>query len=338
MMESFAIENFRGIKQLELTDLGQINVLVGRNNSSKSSVLEALAILMAARKGAPVLVETLREALLWRGWYGILAVDDLFHRGTNSITLTARFHDESINLSIRRGEEDLEGKIVAYLEIDRDDTSIPKFKTVIPREELAPKAGETYGVLPEAFFPHYGFEFLIPMTLRKFGYAEILYSHAYEARVVDDSVEILRQAYPTTKGFSPLFKGGLWVLHVETEDGVYPYYLMGEGFKSAMIISFLMPLLKDGYLFIDLAEAFHHPKSLKVMAKTLLYGIAEHNVQVFLTTHSPELVELLASCDYSENVDGRIFHLWKDGKLHYNVSNLLNAEEILKRIRADLSG
>ena len=43
-LESLTIHSFRGIRGLELKDLGQINILVGVNNSGKTSVLEALSI------------------------------------------------------------------------------------------------------------------------------------------------------------------------------------------------------------------------------------------------------------------------------------------------------
>jgi AAA15 family ATPase/GTPase len=39
---SLKIENFRGIKSLEMSDLGRVNVLAGKNNSGKTSVLEAI--------------------------------------------------------------------------------------------------------------------------------------------------------------------------------------------------------------------------------------------------------------------------------------------------------
>ena len=39
------IDRFRGLRQMELLELGRINILVGPNNSGKTSVLEALAIL-----------------------------------------------------------------------------------------------------------------------------------------------------------------------------------------------------------------------------------------------------------------------------------------------------
>ncbi|MFN7338321.1 MAG: AAA family ATPase, partial [bacterium] len=43
-LENITIHQFRGLRELELKNLGQINLLVGINNSGKTSVLEALSI------------------------------------------------------------------------------------------------------------------------------------------------------------------------------------------------------------------------------------------------------------------------------------------------------
>ena len=43
--DKVTIDGFRALRHLELHDLGQINILVGENNSGKTSVLEALSIL-----------------------------------------------------------------------------------------------------------------------------------------------------------------------------------------------------------------------------------------------------------------------------------------------------
>ena len=43
MLEAVSIRNFRAIRELEVSGLGQVNVLVGRAGSGKSSFLEALA-------------------------------------------------------------------------------------------------------------------------------------------------------------------------------------------------------------------------------------------------------------------------------------------------------
>ncbi|MBP0014758.1 MAG: AAA family ATPase [Roseofilum sp. SBFL] len=43
-LDTVTIHQFRGLQDLELKDLGQINLLVGMNNCGKTSVLEALLL------------------------------------------------------------------------------------------------------------------------------------------------------------------------------------------------------------------------------------------------------------------------------------------------------
>jgi AAA15 family ATPase/GTPase len=58
LLESLRIENYRMFKRLEIARLGRVNLLVGRNNSGKSSVLEAVRLYASA--GAH---ETIRSIL-----------------------------------------------------------------------------------------------------------------------------------------------------------------------------------------------------------------------------------------------------------------------------------
>ena len=46
-LDSVSINGFRGLKDLRLDGLGLINVVVGKNNSGKTSVLEAISISYA---------------------------------------------------------------------------------------------------------------------------------------------------------------------------------------------------------------------------------------------------------------------------------------------------
>src|SRR5713226_7251866 len=43
-IDEFTIHRFRGMREAKLEKLGQINLLVGGNNSGKTSVLEALSL------------------------------------------------------------------------------------------------------------------------------------------------------------------------------------------------------------------------------------------------------------------------------------------------------
>ena len=47
MIKSLVIKNFRSLENFEVSKLGRVNLIVGKNNSGKSSVLEALRIFAA---------------------------------------------------------------------------------------------------------------------------------------------------------------------------------------------------------------------------------------------------------------------------------------------------
>jgi len=53
MLKSIKIKNFKGLKNIELNDLSRVNVLVGPNNSGKSSILHAIAFLAQSLGDTP---------------------------------------------------------------------------------------------------------------------------------------------------------------------------------------------------------------------------------------------------------------------------------------------
>ena len=64
MLDSLEIKNFRNLKELRITSLGRVNLFIGKNNTGKSTILEALAIY--ASKGE---FKTIFELLEERGEY-----------------------------------------------------------------------------------------------------------------------------------------------------------------------------------------------------------------------------------------------------------------------------
>src|SRR5579875_3468586 len=81
-IKDFTIHRFRGLRDLTLENLGQVNLFVGNNNSGKTSALEALSVFC--------------DPLYWRKWYntalqresaGVSVVDRImwvFPWGTNN--------------------------------------------------------------------------------------------------------------------------------------------------------------------------------------------------------------------------------------------------------------
>ena len=44
-IEAFSVKQFRAFRDFTIKDLGRVNLITGRNNTGKSSVLEALRIM-----------------------------------------------------------------------------------------------------------------------------------------------------------------------------------------------------------------------------------------------------------------------------------------------------
>ena len=66
MLERLHIKNFRALRDLEMDELARINLIGGRNNSGKTSLLEALFLLSAAGNPAAVLnTNVIRSADAW---------------------------------------------------------------------------------------------------------------------------------------------------------------------------------------------------------------------------------------------------------------------------------
>ncbi len=54
LLNSLEIQNFRGFRHLQIERLGRVNLIVGKNNVGKSSLLEALYLYV--RRAAPTLI------------------------------------------------------------------------------------------------------------------------------------------------------------------------------------------------------------------------------------------------------------------------------------------
>ena len=69
MINTLKLENYRGFEKYELHGLSRVNLLVGPNNCGKTSVLEAVQLLVS--QGDPgVLVESAQrrsESFTWEG-------------------------------------------------------------------------------------------------------------------------------------------------------------------------------------------------------------------------------------------------------------------------------
>ncbi|MFL5588192.1 MAG: AAA family ATPase [Ktedonobacteraceae bacterium] len=100
ILNSLEIKNFRGFRHLQIERLGRVNLIVGKNNVGKSSLLEALQIY--AYRGSPTLIwELLRareESKYLPGVSGVREEGRYFSSGRSSIERSVEIEDQLIAL------------------------------------------------------------------------------------------------------------------------------------------------------------------------------------------------------------------------------------------------
>lgn len=132
-LDTIEIHGFRGLKRLRLENLGLINILVGENNSGKTSVLEAITILchplepeewiwVARRRDFGGLFESRIQSLRWCfAQTGQLADPDVFFEGECGMScegcyplrrLTVKYED------IQGGPEPVPTRLVGDPEVE----------------------------------------------------------------------------------------------------------------------------------------------------------------------------------------------------------------------------
>ncbi len=95
-LSSLRIERFRQIKELTIPEIGHVNLIVGENNSGKSTLLDALRFF-AAKADPNVLAEMLSE----RGEYEYdFSAEDISWLSLRNLFLAGSFPIKTRRLSM----------------------------------------------------------------------------------------------------------------------------------------------------------------------------------------------------------------------------------------------
>jgi hypothetical protein len=331
MLRSLEIQNFKGIKQGKLEDLARVNVLVGRNNSGKSTILDALVLLRSAVVRDDYLgVSGLDQIIKRRVDRGNLNYDELWFRLNTDIplTLSAEFADGK---NIREEwPRDFQIKIASgdwayYFSGQHLATSARNYRGVNIWRELSERCGQENATrlamthLLDAGGIH-----------RPLG--ERLWSELLKDRRDTKVTQILNQIYRTDieyLSFMP-FPDQTRLVAALPQTGVAVDWL-GDGFRYAVNILALGVLLRGTALLVEELETHQHPESLKMLNQTLFELAKQQDLQLFLTTHSMELITYALDAAEEKGVDLKLYHLFlnQDGFLKVTPFTQPNAQLML---------
>lgn len=360
-LSNLKVKNYRGIKNLEVSDLGDINILVGTNNCGKTSLLEAIMLLSRPDDLTNVVsIARLRE--MTRIFPGLSAsfFDSflyLFNKLNNELLI-------SVSASINNKEVafKLEGRIEKVLmdinEAMKDIFTSPrrsKEGSISGEEEIDSFVGEIeYNIGQLSFEP-----ITIPISFHKYErimrikrktpFLNMTFVSTIDHIVKNTFREVIRNRELKNKVVEVLkiFDSNITdLIIIQDENGrinqmidnsllnYMPLSTYGDGIKKVIALANGIAEAHDGILLIDEIETSIHPSALNKVLLWLIDACKEFNVQLFLTTHSLETVDALLNSASSFNDDDLIRVITLVKKDHQTVARVLSGKKA-QQVRED---
>jgi len=348
IVKGLEVEGYRGLLKAGLTDFAGINIFVGRNGSGKSSLLEALYIALKPHEGLSYVVKR-------RGWFGLASAEALFHGRSREVKIKASFGDETWEEAIiRRGvpiAEHLDVLKAKGLDVSKLYTlnlsskgkatgdavfyvdSSGRFHSILL--SLVP-IGEEVRVVHNAVFIDWN-------SVYAYGTPEEVYSTMVKEsgeEAKEAVIKTLQAEYEELRDIAVLRTYDEWVLHLTFKDRAIPYYVVGDGIRYALMYLMAVFTPKEAALLMEEPELHTHPRLMKIVANSILHTHRERRNQVFLSTHSLELIEMLL--EQAEKLglkdqDLKIYRIaLKNSVLYSKVYTLSEALDAVKKLEWDL--
>jgi predicted ATP-dependent endonuclease of OLD family len=306
LMDSFEVENFRSLKYLKLEKLARVNLLVGKNNSGKTSVLEAFYILTRieesdwfdypeAMRGMSGIEQDFRTV-----FYGFNATNTVrmsaYYRGAKRGLSKYRIQLESIiEHSARKKRKKhtalrvsiwIGSKRAHVFEMNREGEDTASYEPISDGAEEFLDEG-----LPEELSGRHDANFLstgINLETLSEELTELSLN-----REVEILVNVMQQIDPRIVSMSLDAKSGIYFDLGEKFSMLSPINLMGEGVQRLLSIISSIASIPGGIILIDELDNGLHYSALRALWRGILIVAAKYDVQVFATTHSAEALRHL---------------------------------------------
>jgi AAA15 family ATPase/GTPase len=321
MLKNIRINSFRNLTDLILQDVGQINILLGENNSGKTSLLETLQMFKEVSPIRSLLrISRRRENIYALPMRYSLSYYDCFINSFNIKQDICKYIDiqaetdnhEEYHLTIR-GEE-LKELIIS--EKYRHDKLRYHFGNEIPDEIRVFKGWCEYKYGSEVFVDSFELpEIEMNPQIMRSGRETIVnvnyispFDHYISASSItlnkiiraghkESIIELLEKFDQNISGFEVIGERGKPIAYIKQKNaGLLPLSVYGDGLKKILTIVAGLLSSKNGILLIDEIETAIHKKALTDVFKWLVEASKSLNVQIFLTTHSIEAVDALLEC------------------------------------------
>jgi hypothetical protein len=311
VLKNLQLTNFRGFEQLELKQLNRVNLIVGDNNTGKTSILEALYLLLGDGSQIKELAGSFRateaegktaargQDTLERFWLWLFRD----HRIDNRLNLKAQLHDERrISVSFidaSSGVSTAKGNFKRALSKPGDDPN-PRRESIIDFNED--------GTLRFPGVPDIGLR-MSRLSVRP--------SNPVEDATLFNKTANRPGGEEAAEGFMRKIEGRLKKLryrklHEDSDAVIYaelaglsefiPTTQLGQAFARMLHIFCEVNVEKSGVLLADEIENGIYHGNLHPFWKALYELAGQQKSQIFATTHSFECMKAAhqAACERAD--------------------------------------
>ena len=317
MIRTLRLENYRSFRAYELRDLAKVNLLVGPNNCGKTSILEAVHLLVS--QGDP---RVLIQAASRRGEIHVTRDD-----GYRAVRyhLKHQFHghrfDAGTTLSI--SSDDGLGRVQLDIEEVKEDQTRDLFEMeTLQLLALRIRRSSNKDIalpLAEDGSLHWHAQAMRPAALRssrtsppsQFVTTESLEAHAmaevWDRVLIDgresdviEAMQILQADLSTIHfltGESTRGPGGLAGIVLGFRSGAprVPIGSYGDGMRRLLALSLSLVQTAGGFLLIDEIDTGLHWTAMEEMWRLVVETAQRSSIQIFATSHSFDCISGLAS-------------------------------------------
>lgn len=325
-ISNFFIDCYRGLKNLELRDLNDINILTGNNNSGKTSVLELLSSL----ENPENIYTWIKMCRLPRNGNLYAGILNLFptnsdcleikyaynHSGFRNIKMSAvmeelRILESEIDKMNGRELADAVEKEDDYLDVKRLNLEIATgisesvkyllydFQTKVPVVKFTQKSLSAVYISPSAH------------TDGKLLLDEVMES----PELYQEMMKILREFDDGILNIVKSGNGAEYMILSKKFNKAMPLSVYGDGMKKALALLAAVVKAKDGILLLDEFETAIHTSAMNHIFSWILRSARKLKVQVFLSSHSLEAIGKVLRCDATLQDKINLYTLYnKEGK------------------------